>query len=464
MPFKSTVPRPDICAVAACPHCNGYVPADAQWCGQCANRLAPSFAAPVSTPAPYARTAAASTGTTYAEPPVADPVHDDAMADALPPGWRPPLPAQTEAPPARRPLGAAGRSTILVLVAIGVGAAGQWLIQRIALGGHANSQDLIDDGITLTVLLYVVVGGLVLGYVRKTKATLRWHEGDPVASVGAGLLRGVLLGAAVTGLLRAASGHLQGDSRFTDLISENNPIRIVFTMLLVIVAAPLVEETLFRGLLLESWRSLAGWSLVGSGFAFAAWHLNGSAIVYYWLIGLILGRVYLRRGLVGSMTAHASFNAVVLAVTIASVSGSGHTFHADGLRLHAPASWHIPAGTNSAQFGDAFVLEGPSGASFVIAAAADHERALSDGDATALAETQLHNFVTAAAIPVTGAPVPLDLALGVGEKVTITKDSQSADLYVIASPLHSYVVIVDTASSRTAASQVPAILRSLQED
>lgn len=174
------------------------------------------------------------------------------------PAWRPPADAVPSEPaPNRHTL--AGRSAVLALVAIGAGAAGQWAIQRIADDGHANSNAPINDGIALTVALYVIVGAIVVSFVRKTHTTLRWHEGDPLAAVGAGLLRGLLLGGGIALALHAATGHLQGDSRFSDLISENNAVRILFTILLMACAAPLVEGTLFRGILLESWRSHAVW-------------------------------------------------------------------------------------------------------------------------------------------------------------------------------------------------------------
>jgi membrane protease YdiL (CAAX protease family) len=350
------------------------------------------------------------------------------------------------------------------VIAIGAGVAGQWAIQRIADSGHANSNALINDGIALTVALYLIVGAIVIGFVRTTHVTLRWHEGDPLAAVGSGLLRGLLLGGGIAIALHAATGHLQGDSRFTDLISENNPVRILFTILLMVCAAPLVEETLFRGILLESWRSHAVWSVVVSGFAFAAWHLNGSAIGYYWLMGLILGRVYLRRGLIGSMATHAAFNAVVLGITIASISGSGHTVSGDGIRAHVPASWHVPAGTSAARQANSFVLDGPSGAQIDLLAKTTHTQVLSPTEAAGLAAEAMSTAIARVPGRITTAADEIELPLGAGERICVSDGSESADLYVIVSATHSYEVLVDTAGSATATKQAPSILESLREN
>lgn len=135
------------------------------------------------------------------------------------------------------------------------------------------------------------------------------------------------------------------------------------------------------------------------------------------------------------MAAHAAFNAVVLGVTIASVSGSGHTVEGGGIRAHVPASWHAPAGGMAIEHAKAFVLDGPSGAQIDLLAR-----------------------------PTPTAAVEIQLPLGAGERIRVTDGPESADLYVIVSATHSYEFLVDTAGSATAAKQAPAILNSLRED
>ncbi len=378
-------------------------------------------------------------------------------------GWRPPV---DHSPPTARETSSvvsAGRSTLLVVLAICAGAAAQWFITKVAKHGDADNNDLINDGITLTVLLYVVVGVALVAFLRRTASVLRWHDGDPLTSAGTGILRGLLMGGVVTGLVTAAVGHPQGDSRFTDLISEDNPIRILFTFVIALIAAPLIEETLFRGVLLESWRQHMYAAILVSGFAFAAWHLNGSAIFYYWVMGIVLGRVYLRRGLVGSMAAHATFNAVVLGVTVASVSGGGHTFHARDLTIRTPASWHE---VSAARINDLAAFEGPSGSAFEVSREYDHP-AMSTERAKLSAAASMRAFVanvTRTGAVADGSPYQVDLPIGAAEAIRVRAGNQLVVIYYVVTVNHTYVLASNAASSRTAARQLPTILAGLREE
>jgi membrane protease YdiL (CAAX protease family) len=392
----------------------------------------------------------------------AEPVNSPVQVITRPPGWRPPLDEAIPAPPVkdRTDFAVAGKSTVVVVLAIGAGAAGQWFAQRQAEQGTRTSNDLINNGLALTVLIYVVVAALIVGFARSSGVTLRWHQGDPVASIRTGVGRGLLTAAIVIGLASLAAHGLHGDDRFTDLLSENNGIRIAIVMLIGIVAAPLVEETLFRGLLLESWRKSGVPAILISGFAFAAWHLNGRAIIYYWLMGIVLGRIYLRRGLVGSMAAHAVFNTAVLAVTIASISGSGHTYHVGAATMHTPPSWH-QASTTRTGTGDAILVVGPSGAN--IGFAARRHGALSATQVAAEAHEQLSQTEARIGGTVRSAgPVVLDL--GQGEHATIDARGHTVEIYSVLSEEGEYLVVFDAASSSTAGKQLPEILASIRED
>jgi len=375
---------------------------------------------------------------------------------ARPPGWRPPL---ADVPPApAEPKGLVTWSTVLVLLAIGAGIVALKLSESLA--GHGkSSNDLINDGLTLTVLVYVVVGGLVAGFIAVNKISLRWHEGDPVRSAGMGVVRGLLLSGLVTAVFSSATHRLHGDDRFSSLLSEGNGVRILVLILLLVVAAPLVEETLFRGLLLESWRRFGWVALVVSAIAFAAWHLIGSAILYYWLMGLALGRIYVRRGLIGSMAAHATFNSVVLVVTIASVSGSGHNYDTAHVHAHTPPSWHSLSASQTSDLHDELVLTGPSGSSVEIATVAHPPIAKS-----ALA-ADAHSTLTAALGRLGGDPTDtevVDLPLGTTERGTVEANGHSVEVYVTATTDRTYITATNTASSKTARNQIPGILNSLR--
>jgi hypothetical protein len=245
------------------------------------------------------------------------------------------------------------------------------------------------------------------------------------------------------------------------LLSENNGVRILCTLLIATVAAPLVEEILFRGLLLESWRKY-GIAIVLSGFAFAAWHLIGAAIIYYWLMGIVLGRVYVRRGLIGSMATHATFNTIVMGITIASISGSGHDFRAGSLQVHAPASWHNPGAAQAALRGDQLFLTGPSGSSIEFVAI-PHGRTLGSGALVSATHQDMQRALSGLGSATTEIE-EIDIPVGPAEHTTIDVRGRRVDVYVAVTPRWTYVIGADTASSKTAAKQIPGILNSLAEN
>ena len=379
-----------------------------------------------------------------------------------PPGWRPPAWDVEQPPAAPNRIANASLSTVLVLLAIGTGAAANWIVTHVVAKRSSNASDFIDDALTLNVLVYVVVAVLVVLFIHRTQFELVWHRGEPLKSVGFGIARGALMATLVSLAVWGASGQVQGDPRFRDLLSENNGVRILFMIVLVVIAAPLVEETLFRGLALESWRSIGVGALILSALAFAAWHLDGSAIRYYWVMGLVLGRAYIRRGLVGSIATHATFNAIVLALTIASISGSGHTFHVGSLQGHAPASWHV-AQSKETGTGSALVMTGPSGSHIAIAAF-PRTSASAGKTPAALAEEAMQSEL--ADIPATttrSEPDITDFGPGTGLHVTLQQGGLREDDYVFVTDTNAYVVGVVPASSTTAAHQIPGILASLAE-
>jgi len=172
------------------------------------------------------------------------------------------------------------------------------------------------------------------------------------------------------GIVSAASGHLAPDPRLVVLMSEGDLPHIIVTVALTCVCAPLVEEVLFRGLLLESLRGRnTGTALVVSGAAFAVWHLNPSALRYYAIMGLLLGGLYVRRGLVCSMAAHAAFNGVLTVAALAVVLSPAKPVTVGHVTFGAPGGWTKVVDSSSAApfvFGaesaSALEMTGPSGA------------------------------------------------------------------------------------------------------
>jgi hypothetical protein len=120
---------------------------------------------------------------------------------------------------------------------------------------------------------------------------------------------------------------------------------------------------LFRGLLLESLRTRGHRSALWlSGIAFAIWHLNPSALRYYALMGVLLGVLYVKRGLACSIAAHVAFNGVLTVAALAVVLAPARTVTIGDLSLSTPSGWgqvHTEEG--------GWTLTGPSGAEIFVA-------------------------------------------------------------------------------------------------
>lgn len=89
-----------------------------------------------------------------------------------------------------------------------------------------------------------------------------------------------------------------------------------WAILSAVVAAPIVEEILFRGLILESCRERFGrtTAVFVSAFLFGLIHIVPLQVVNAFVVGLILGYVYLKTGsLLSAMIIHAVNNAIAYA-------------------------------------------------------------------------------------------------------------------------------------------------------
>ncbi|HVS68368.1 MAG TPA: type II CAAX endopeptidase family protein [Mycobacteriales bacterium] len=322
-------------------------------------------------------------------PPAGPPVH---QAAPLPPaapdwgaaaplqrvGWQPPGDAPWMAAP---PFGApgalpsdpvaegrllSGRALAIVAIAIGLGGVFQLIGHAISNDSHLNQATVIRYGIVLTLVFYAVVAALILTQLTP-KVRLRWGEGSRVVRVVIGLSIGAVGGGVVLGLLSAAEGQLSTDSRAISMMSGGQASHVIATFLLVCAAAPLVEETLFRGLLLESLRHQnLGMAVLVSAIFFAVWHFTPKALLYYTIMGAVFGVLYAKRGLVASMSAHFGFNGVLTIAAVAIVLGPSHAYDIDGVQFTAPSGWSkVPIQTTDDPFaGDGglkLLLQGPDG-------------------------------------------------------------------------------------------------------
>jgi uncharacterized protein len=99
------------------------------------------------------------------------------------------------------------------------------------------------------------------------------------------------------------------------VLEEQDSIALLVFFLTAAIAAPLFEETLFRGFLLPSLtRYMPTWAAIGlSGLIFAAAHLSLSEVLPLTLLGVILGFVYARsRNLLAPMLLHSAWNSVTM--------------------------------------------------------------------------------------------------------------------------------------------------------
>jgi membrane protease YdiL (CAAX protease family) len=254
----------------------------------------------------------------------------------------------------------------LVAAAIGLGLVMQLVAVAIAHISSIEPEALIRYDIVLTLGMYVVVAVMIISQITPS-VRLRWGDGPVVARIGIGAAVGVGISLVLLALVSAAAGHLQTDPRIVLLMSEGDPTHIVVTVLLTCIAAPLVEETLFRGLLLESLlpRGKATAILVSSG-AFAVWHFMPAALVYYAALGAALGGLYVKRGLACSIAAHVGFNTVLTVAAISVVLGPSHVIAVGGLTMTEPSGWSVANSKVATYPGAAQLLIGPDDAQFVI--------------------------------------------------------------------------------------------------
>src|SRR5205807_7570966 len=167
------------------------------------------------------------------------------------------------------------------------------------------------------------------------------------------------------GLQSLAVHHLAGDAAVNAIVSEGSLVRILAALALFVVIGPVIEELVFRAVVAESLRSRGtGAAVLASSFLFALAHLRPASLVYYTLIGAVLGRLYFRYGLKSSISAHAAFNGCLVAAAIISVLGPAKTYTVDGATLQLPANWKK---VSAAQTGPVqLALRGPSGSELIV--------------------------------------------------------------------------------------------------
>jgi membrane protease YdiL (CAAX protease family) len=99
-----------------------------------------------------------------------------------------------------------------------------------------------------------------------------------------------------------------------------NAVALPLAAVLAIVAAPIAEETFFRGFLFSALRVRWGtfWGALASGLVFAALHFSLGSLIPFTVIGMLLAWAYVFSGsLWTAIGAHFIFNLVSLAIALA---------------------------------------------------------------------------------------------------------------------------------------------------
>jgi membrane protease YdiL (CAAX protease family) len=389
-----------------------------------------------------------------------------APADATKPSSAPPVPASlpvaipAQATPAYVPMPDAiaaaerfeekeRRSSVLKVVAASIGLG--VLVQIIAFVMGRDPGESISRRVTIGNLLVLALYGAVALLVARVlggfKLNQRTPDDPPARAVITGIAVGLAAAFAVVAFVSALEGRWSSDNNVLLVLSERNAVNIVLVLVILAVLAPLIEEMLFRGLLVESMRSRGRSSAVLAGaVAFAFWHVNPLALRYYILMGVLLGFVYWRFGLAGSISAHATFNTALFVVGVLVLSGGPHVEDRGGVRMELPASWSVvdkgvPSGIDLA-------AESRTGAALAVV----HIDAPS-----AIAGAQ-----TFVAPPGAESPREIAVAEGKGTRFRLPgPGGEPTDIVVIQRGLRRWVVTLVPQGSTQAVREFDAILASL---
>ena len=443
-----------------CPACGATSPVDAAWCGQCfaafgrvpalahadaaqagagwSTEAAPAAPGPAPlTPAPGVPSLGTGTGTGTGTAP------------------RPPAP-----PPFAGTVAAGrmlhGRALRLAVVAILVGAVGMGVAWALGRDPGIEPETYIRYAIVITVGVYAVVGALVATQLVPG-VRLHWAGRTPALGVLAGAAVGGALGGLMLLMVSASTGHLSPDPRVVTLMSEGDVAHIVVTLFIVCCCAPLVEEVLFRGLVLESMRPRGRViALATSGVAFAVWHLNPAALRYYALMGILLGAVYLRHGLLGSISAHVAFNGVLAAAALAVVLAPATVVTAGRVSVTVAGGWQS-VDADAAQL----ELTGPSGASLLVIDIPSDNAPSIDTISRRIASGELSAVVPGVDVATTTAR-RLALPAGPAVAVDVTVGGHRGTCVFLPLPGDAVTVVFASGGSARARDDFPDMLDSLR--
>jgi membrane protease YdiL (CAAX protease family) len=375
-------------------------------------------------------------------------------APLAPPAPNPAATTESVAAPAKN------RIPRTVVTAILFGVVLQVVDYGLTRGLHLQAPTAVALGLGLTLAFYLVVLSMVQGRLFEGKVRPVWHVGAPEIGLVVGVGVGAAIALLVVAMNSALAGHLTSDATAMTVFAQGGVVRIATLVLVTVVCAPFIEELLFRGLLAESLRGRGrGGAIWLSALAFALWHLRPELLRYYLLMGALLGLLYWKRGLVCSMSAHATFNGLLTVVAALSVSGAPHTIAGAGVSLSAPRSWQSVTATNAPTRGTDMELRNPSGAQLFV-----HRLSTPAAvDPTALtsrmnSSPQLGPGVTVKSGTVHAVQYPA----GAGAAADVDDNGHDAEAVVISAPQGAVILELATGGNANARPQFEAMLQSLR--
>ncbi|MGQ0744611.1 MAG: lysostaphin resistance A-like protein [Acidimicrobiales bacterium] len=155
---------------------------------------------------------------------------------------------------------------------------------------------------------------------------VRFRPSDLPLGVAAAAGAQFILLPAIAGLLEPLLGRPEVSGPAQEMLGEVSGISLVLVVLQVVVAAPVVEELFYRGLVLRGLmrRMAVPGAIVSSAVLFALAHqlsLDFKGLMLIWVslgsLGAVLSVLAVRTGRLGaSIVAHAAFNAFTVAFVL----------------------------------------------------------------------------------------------------------------------------------------------------
>lgn len=273
-----------------------------------------------------------------------------------PMGYVAPLPSQLAAVPARSlapvltPIAAPTKAEIkwrwYHLLVFGVAAFVVPIVLTLALSPRSRVSEFLDSAFYFQIIGYALAAALAFYMVRHvqngdwTTLGIKWtgrERGELLTGAGYGV---VMLGCFLVISLPFQGGELQMDELVRLSIGSTSGLGLVLAAIAVVIGAPLIEETFFRGLLYEKLARRNIWLAVIVTALLFQWAHGAIFIPAILALGFGLAWKRRTRTLWYTMGAHAAWNACILVTGLFLLSGGWNFSPADGsYTIRFPKSW-----------------------------------------------------------------------------------------------------------------------------